>query len=486
MAILIMAAFFRLYRISEYMNFLGDEGRDAIVWLRIIREGKFTLIGPMTSIGNMYLGPLYYYLMLPFFIIFGNSPVGPSVGVAVISILTTFLLWKTGRVWFNSRAGLVAAFFYAISPTVIQYSRSSWNPNVMPFFTLVTIWGVWEIWQKRKWMWFLMIGISLSFAIQSHYLGLLLIPTVIIFWTLTLKKLPKKNLKIFLFFSFIGLISFVLLTVTPLVWFDLRHDFLNLRSFEKFFSDRQGTVNFKIYKAIPNLWPMWQELITKVLSGRETKLGLITPLILFFGVFYSLIKSKTGERNPLLLIFVWISIGLIGLGVYKQHIYDHYYGFLFPALFLILGLAFDKIFQVKKIGIFLFILFFLGLTYINLKNNPIIYPPNNQFVKVQEVDIRIIEEAKNEPYNFALISKQNYEDGYIYFLKNWHKDPLMIDPQKYEQTLASQLFVVCEDSVCEPIGHPKAEITSFGWSKIESQWQVGGVRLFKLVHNYPL
>ena len=36
-------------------------------------------------------------------------------------------------------AGLVAALLYAISPTVIIYSRSSWNPNIMPFFALLSV-----------------------------------------------------------------------------------------------------------------------------------------------------------------------------------------------------------------------------------------------------------------------------------------------------------------------------------------------------------
>jgi 4-amino-4-deoxy-L-arabinose transferase-like glycosyltransferase len=131
------------------MTFLGDEGRDSLVWLRMIRDGKFTLLGPMTSIGNMYLGPLYSYLMLPFFILF-QSPVGPSVGVALFSIATVYMIWEFGKEWFDEKTGLIAAFLYSISPVVINYSHSSWNPNVMPFFALLTIWGIWQFWQKKS------------------------------------------------------------------------------------------------------------------------------------------------------------------------------------------------------------------------------------------------------------------------------------------------------------------------------------------------
>ena len=46
--ILFVAAFFRIYRISDYMTFLGDEGRDAIVAKNIL-HGNFTLLGPGLS-----------------------------------------------------------------------------------------------------------------------------------------------------------------------------------------------------------------------------------------------------------------------------------------------------------------------------------------------------------------------------------------------------------------------------------------------------
>jgi len=44
-AVLLLAAFFRLYRIDEYMTFLGDEGRDALIMKRMLSL-DFPLIGP--------------------------------------------------------------------------------------------------------------------------------------------------------------------------------------------------------------------------------------------------------------------------------------------------------------------------------------------------------------------------------------------------------------------------------------------------------
>src|SRR3989304_9790007 len=120
--ILLLAAFLRLYRISEYMTFLGDEGRDVIIVRRLLVNFDPILIGPGTSIGNMYLGPLYYYMMAPALFLAGFSPVGPAVQIALLGVVTVGFVWYVGRQWFGKVAGLTSAFLYGLAPVVITYS----------------------------------------------------------------------------------------------------------------------------------------------------------------------------------------------------------------------------------------------------------------------------------------------------------------------------------------------------------------------------
>ncbi|MEK7470711.1 MAG: glycosyltransferase family 39 protein [Patescibacteria group bacterium] len=183
--ILALSAFLRLYKIGEYMTFLGDEGRDMIIIRRFLVEFHPPLIGPGTSVGSMYLGPLYYYMMAIPVLLANFSPVGPAVMVAILGVLTVFLIWFIGREWFGKIAGLVSALLYAISPTIIIFSRSSWNPNIMPFFSLLSIYAIWKVWKEKEYKWMIVLGISLAFVLQSHYLGLLLIPTLFIFWLMS-------------------------------------------------------------------------------------------------------------------------------------------------------------------------------------------------------------------------------------------------------------------------------------------------------------
>lgn len=462
LVIVLFAGFLRFYKIGDYMTFLGDEGRDAAVVRDMILGRKFTLLGPGTSIGNMYLGPLYYYLMIPSLAVAKLSPVGPSVMVGLFGIATVFLLWWIGRQWFDRISALGIAVLYAISSVVINYSRSSWNPNIMPFFALLCIYAVWKVWRFGYWRWFMISMISLAFVINSHYLGLLLIPVMGLF--IILAPRPKGFIK-YLAFG-IGLFGILM---SPLLFFDIRHNWTNAKNIQTFFTNRQTTINLKAYKAIPQIWPIWQNVNSSLITAREPNVTLAFSIFLPIALLFIVYKNRSRD---LLFTLIWIGVGLVGLGLYKQHIYDHYFGFLFPAPFLLLGFVLEKIKPVSYLVI-------LALIILNFINSPLRYLPNYQLKHTQLVSDLIIRESLGQPFNLALIAKQNYDASYRYTL-SLKSAPFYTIGQK----LSDQLFVICEDPVCQPIGHPLWEIAAFGWAKIDKQWELPwGTKVFRLVHN---
>lgn len=485
------------------MTFLGDEGRDVVIVRRFVTAFDLMLVGPGTSIGNMYLGPLYYYLMAPALFLAGLSPVGPAIQVALLGVVTIWFVWWTGQKWLGKTAGLVAAGFYAISPTVIIFSRSSWNPNIMPFFSLLCIYSIWKVYQSREasreaGCWLIVLGVAYAFVLQSHYLGLLLAPTLFLFWVLSFRNLKifrkldptsssKLEIRNFLQKSFFGFLIFAGL-MSPLVIFDARYGWRNFTSMKKFFTVRQETVSIKPWKAIPKIWPALVKINTRLLAGHNEPVGKAVSTVLF--VFFAWLilnrkKSYILQSMSYVLLFAWFGFALIGLGLYKQEIYDHYYGFFFPVPFLLLGSMVQQLSNSKnkKLRVLLFLGFGI-LILVNLFNSPLKYPPNQQLQRAKEVAGKIAQEAKGEKFNLAVIAERNYEDGYQYFLEMWKEPVVEIDTQRLE-TITDQLFVVCEmpKEKCDPTHSPKAEVANFGWSKIENEWIVFGTPVFKLVHS---
>lgn len=470
LVIILVAGFLRIYKIDQHMTFLGDEGRDAIVMRKIMTGKHFPLVGPGTSIGNMYLGPLYYYLVAPSLWIFNYSPVGPSVFVATVGLMTIGLVWWVGRQWFGRFSALLIALLYGISPTVIIYSRSSWNPNVMPFFALLTMYGIWKIWRFGYWRWLLISTISFAFVLNSHYLGLLLVLPILIFLLLSPNKLDAKR------YSLISMAILVFL-MSPLFLFDWRHDWQNFSAMKTFFTARQETVNLKAYKAIPNLWPIWQNVVTNLVAGRDKILGWVAA----FGIFdLSLLYLIRHRNRDLVFVSTWLGFSVLGLGLYKQHIYDHYYGIIFPAIFLLLGFLINYLSKNLYLKIFTIISALVLIGY-NIVGNSLRFEPNDQLNRTRQIAEFINKNSGNKPFNLALISKRNYDASYRYFL-SLEAAPYFTIHDK----LADQLFVICEPADCEPINNPLWEVAAFGWAKIDNVWNFPwDVSVYRLIHNLP-
>ncbi len=489
-ATLVLGGFLRLYKISHYMTFLGDEGRDALIVKRLL-EGDLVFVGPGTSVGNMYLGPFYYYFMAPFLWLFRFNPTGPAVGVALLGVATIFLVWFMTRTLFGKLAGFFASFLYAVSPVVIIYSRHSWNPNIMPFFSLLFVYSIWKFWNNKDYIFILISGISFAICLQSHYLALSMLPFLFVFLMISLiESIGNNRLKLFLNYCALSFILFWLLML-PLLLFDAKHNWRNLNAFLEFLFGSQKSVAFDLSFIFPKIFSIWNILVTRLVAAKSIfwgqRLSLIIFLLTIWKMIYLFKRRKFDDLKPFVFVILWVLIAVLSLSFYKESIYDHYFGFAFPSLFLLVSSLFSEIYNRGRLfGKAISFLFFIFLFTLSLYYSPIKDQPNRQLERSINVARKIMEEAKGKNFNFAVIAEKNYEGAYLYFLELWKAPVVLIDSQKAKETIADQLFVVCEyedKEKCQPTSNPKAEVANFGWSKVENLWNVEGVILFKLVHN---
>ncbi len=340
---------------------------------------------------------------------------------------------------------------------------------------------MWRVWKYKEFKWLIITGISYAFVLQSHYLGLLLAPTLAVLWGITIWTAHKsRRLKSFLIFS---LFTFSLFTIlmSPLVLFDSKHGWHNTSSMKLFFTHRQETVSARPWNAIPDMWPLWKNnVVTDLLTGMQK--GVLPLVVALLTAVYALryLWKHKKMLDPLTLTLFWIVVGLLGLGSLKQNIFSHYFGFLFPAPFLLIGAMSENLWSKRKWFVAPSL---IVLALFNLINNPLKNPPQRQMQRVQEIDKKIIEESASMPFNFGLVAERNYDEGYLYFFELWYAPVKQADPQHLSETVTDQLFVVCENNPCNPTTSPKAEIAHFGPTKIDKEWDMGGVKLYKLSHH---
>lgn len=489
--ILLLGAYLRLYRIADYMTFLGDEGRDVLVVKKMLVDHKFTLLGPTASVGGFFLGPIYYYFMLPFLWLFRLDPVGPAVMVALFGLATVFLVYKVGEAFFDKKAGLLAALLYALSPLVIAYSRSSWNPNIVPFFSLLFIYTLWLVIVKNKWPYLFWTGLILGIGLQLHYLFTFLIPVAMIY--LLIYGRTFREIRYYL----LGFLGF-LLGYSPFLAFEVRHSFPNTQTLLRFVfsSGETGFTGNKFFSIIQDvIFRLFGRLVTYFpdpgIFSQMPKLsqqfywwltmGLISVSLLIF--FYNLIKKP---NKTLILLFLWFGVGVFLFGFYRKPIYDYYFGFMFSLPFLLVGMAASFLLDLKSYLVKGATILFLSLLlWINWEGRPFKSIPNRQLNQTKEISQFVLDKTEGKPFNFALITGQNSDHAYRYFLEIWGNPSIpienpQVDPQR--KTVSGQLLVICEISNCQPLGHPLWEIAGFGRAEIEGEWPVSVVRVFKLGH----
>ncbi len=500
--ILSIAAYLRLYRISEYMTFLGDEGRDVLVVKRMIVDHKFTLLGPTASVGGFFLGPVYYYFMIPFLWAWQLDPVGPAIMVALFGIATVYLVYRLTFGLFGMLAGYVAAIFYAVSPVVIAYSRSSWNPNIVPFFSLLLAMNLLYFYAtgRRKYVFF--AGIILGIGLQLHYLFLFLV----IFSTLWI-GIVSNHFRRFRQY-FLSVLGGFLIGDSLYLLFEIRHGFVNTRSIIQFLLSGKET-GFDLGHFIASTSDIMYRLFGRLVFALPERYVLddIAPLYRLLwtnaGVFaavgtvvfivYTLwhyvknvlfMREDSQERIGAVFISLWLAVVVMLFGFYRKDIYDYYLGILFPVPAILIG-YYVSVLAKKPAGYVGAVLLTSVVVWVNWVYRPFVYEPNNQLRQVKTISRFVLDKTGGQPFNFALLAGQNTDHSYRYFFEIWGNPPVVIeniqnDPER--KTVTDQLMVLCEIPDCKPLGHPLWEIAGFGRAEIAGQWYIPFVDVHRMVH----
>lgn len=500
--VLILATFLRLYRISEYMTFLGDEGRDALVALGIL-QGHFTLLGPRASAGDFFTGPIYYYMMAPFLWLFHLDPVGPAVMVALVGVATVWLTYHVGKAFFDKKTGLIAAALYAVSPLVINYSHSSWNPNVVPFFALSTIYILYKaVTTVRSWKYYLLVGFLLGICIQLHYISTFLAVVVAISLFLMHWFLNNKILVIPLIKYYLEIFAGFILGYSPFLAFEARHGFPNTRTIFKFILSDTTKQSYETYHSFYQpITDVFFRVFGRLVFNYPTPdfythfspvfLQIFGTIVVLFALAAIIVLLLNKNKFVTIILLVWLALGVLLFGFYKKPIYDYYLVFMFPLPFLLIANLIGRALDLKRgkmaYGVVLGGLLFIGIFAYNMYYQPLRFAPNNQKGQTEQISKFVAQQTNNRPYNFALLSQGlgNSDYAYVYYLTILEHTPVTIenpanDPGR--KTVMDQLLIVCEDTNCKPLGNPLWEIAGFGQAAVWKSWNLPWVKVYKLVH----
>ncbi len=478
------------------MTFLGDEGRDVLT-VKHILDGQFTLLGPRSSAADFYYGPIYFYIIAPFLFLSHFDPIGPAIFIGVLGVITVFLVYKLGKEFFGRFAGIVAASLYAISPVIITYSHSSWNPNPLPFVSLVMLYLLYHgLKNPRKW-YFGVVGFLLGISFQLQYIAFFLAIIVGVFTFLGTFLEEKKQRFVLLVKRYSLILGGFLIGFSPFLAFEVHHGFPNTRTIINFILGKYTSPNEVTYPPLSQIVEAFFKLFGRLITGypestsihihQNTTLFIWYLLTILLGLVATFFLFQMKNRLAKLMLMSWLILGVGLFALYKKEIFDYYLGFMFPLPFLLIGQS-AEVMIVKNKNIFLKI--FAGfvvvvLLLLNLKGWPFQNPPNKQKQQAQEVAEFVLKKAGGRPFNFALITPGNSDYAYRYYFEIEGNPSVtiqnnVVDPKR--TTVTKQLFVVCEIQACQPLGNPLFEVAAFGRADIVGEWDVSVVKVYKLIH----
>lgn len=467
--IFLLGTLLRLYRLDDFAIFLGDQGRDAIIMKRIVTFEHFPAVGPSSSVGQVYLGPFYYYFMAPWLSMFHMNPIGPVVGVALLSSLFIVMAYLMIADIFDRKTAMLTSIFIAFSSTLIDLSRFSWNPNILPMFSFIAVYFFIKAILTKDRPFFILTGLFAGFAFQLHYVMFSLLFAFLVI-SLHQLSLHRKKAKQYLISVFLTIGAFITVNV-PLIFFDLRHQFLNLKNFITLFNNPGSAGVTSISSIIEGFSSL--NIFAYSLNLHFMVIALMIVCLMFSYTFW-----KDTAYRIILIIFI---VSLVVTSFMTANKFPHYFGILYPLYYLI-----ASVFLVRVIGmlnrkhVFTGVLLLLVGLYIYTQGSQYNFlkaEPNMQIAHAEKTAEKIFPLITKEKYRLTAIPDSFGYSAYGYFLEVWGKVPvnnLTLDP-------ADEMIVLCERG-CEPIGNPQWDVAFFKARSVETSFTSDHVFVYKLIH----
>ncbi len=145
--VMLLVLAMRLWSFGDLLTFKMDQARD----VKLIEEaynggvGELPLFGPRAAKTYLRLGPIFYYFEYLSMFIFGDQPWAVAVPDLIFSILTIPLFYYFLRQAFNKKVSFLTTVVFASSFFLNQYGRFAWNPNSIPFWSLLYFLGLYKV-----------------------------------------------------------------------------------------------------------------------------------------------------------------------------------------------------------------------------------------------------------------------------------------------------------------------------------------------------
>ncbi len=301
----------------------------------IAYDGDRPAAGVVASFGAYNLPLTLYLTAIPLRL--WDDPLAAVLFVGLLNGLAVLTCYGLGRAYFDRRAGLIAAFLFAVNPWAVMYARKVWC-RTLPLATLLLIAALLALLvRKRPW------ALALAFVALAILIGLQLEGIACIPLLLLLLLLYRREVKpgpLAAGAAFFGL------AMLPFVVDDAVHGWPSARSFlglvggearwsldaldyalalggGRGIEGLAGGLVPQFLAGLPDLW--W-------LNGLM--IALLAAALVYAAV--QAVRGPRERRRSLVVLLLWFAVPVL-LQLRAPVVHPHYFVMLYPLQFLLVG-----------------------------------------------------------------------------------------------------------------------------------------------------
>ncbi len=350
--ILILSAFFRLYRLQALMPFTIDEEYISQLAWTIKQDFHVIWIGVSAGSTNYYLGPGYIYFTALLYTIAQGNPLVLGLVSSVLGVVTTLVLYWFTKSISNEKIAQTATFIYASSTYIALYDRRYWPPS-LGLVGLLILWTV--IAARKKPMWYIATAALIGLSLHLHLSLLLFIPFLAyaLFVSFRAKQIHWPVV--------LGIIGAYLAITSPLLVYDLLHNADNLKAPFALVTSQGGTL-------IPSLGAhvvTAMAVLARVWNSTTPLNGFDALLYLFLSLLALILCLRTTQYPALKTVGGVITMFLVAFMLYPGRIQEYYLAGMLPFMAIAMGLL---LLQTPKLIRVLVIIAYLTINAVAVHN----------------------------------------------------------------------------------------------------------------------
>ncbi len=469
----IVAFLLRTYRLSTLTTFGRDQGIDFLAVRQMIIDGKPTLLGIKVSLAEFHQGPIYLYLLVPFFYLFHFHPIAGAYAAISIAVCTLIALYFTVRKFFGRLTAVLSSLMFAVSPEFIREGNTPLYQHVVPLFVILALYFLLDLDKKKQKRNQLIstaiLGILVGVACELHFLAVTFALAVFLY------LLFKYRTQLIVLPPFIvGLV----IGMSPTLAFELRHSFLNTKLFIQYIQETHSSA--PLNRTTRFIAP-WIEANMKWFGAEQQFIGVFVLGVFVAAIVHIFFLSK--KSRSLWLITVLTSSIAILFSLKVDQFLAHY---LLPTLTLQLVLVPAWITQFTTQKKRFATVIFLLVLMVNLKsitnsfsiNHGYSMPNGWSLAKIEQTASIISDDVTGQSrVNVASLldgDTRAYPLRYSLITRGTNFDT------EEQYPMSNTLYVVSSKTAEETQQSPEWEITSLQPSQLNDSWDLNdGIYLYK-------